>query len=454
MEATKQTKQRKQSVQPQIIHYPTFTPRHYQEELLDAFFLLKMKRFYYLCHRRAGKDMTCWNLMWGAALQRVGTYLYLLPQHNQSRKVIWKGMIGDGRSFVSMIPKQLINKINNTNMSIELINGSVIQLGGGKNFDTLMGTNPVGIVLSEFALHSPLVLPYLSPILVENGGWLICQTTPRGKNHAYKTFLAANNDDDWFVRRWSIAETKKNDGTPVISDHQIDAERRSGVSEELIRQEWMLDWNIGNVGAYFTQELDDAEYGGRICNWTINPNLPVYTFWDLGISDATAVWFMQPDGFDLKMVYYYEDTGKGFHHYACVLDDLKIRFGFKYKYHYAPHDAKHRQWGYTPRSTLALAAECGITFLLVPNTSIETRIQAAKAIFPQVWIHQANCALGLEALRSYMREYDEENRCFKEKPFHNWSSHSADSYTYFAVTWRESFQRPDISMPTTYQMDF
>jgi hypothetical protein len=445
---------KQQTIKQQIIHYPTFVPRHYQEELLDAFFLLKMKRFYYLCHRRAGKDMTCWNLMWGAALQRVGTYLYLLPQHNQSRKVIWKGMIGDGRSFVSMIPKQLVNKINNTNMSVELINGSVIQLGGGKNFDTLMGTNPVGIVLSEFALHSPLVLPYLSPILVENGGWLICQTTPRGKNHAYKTFLAANNDDDWFVRRWSIAETKKHDGTPVISDKQIDAERRSGVSEELIRQEWMLDWNIGNVGAYFTQELDDAEYGGRICNWTINPNLPVYTFWDLGISDATAIWFMQPDGYDLKMVYYYEDTGKGFHHYACVLDDLKIRFGFKYKYHYAPHDAKNRQWGYTPRSTLALAAECGITFLLVPNTTIDTRIQAAKAIFPQVWIHQNNCALGLEALRSYMREYDEENRCFKDKPFHNWASHSSDSFSYFAVTWRETFQRPEMSMPTTYQMDF
>jgi hypothetical protein len=405
-----------------IINYPTFKPRHYQRELLDAFFIGKSKRFFYLCHRRAGKDMTCWNLMWGAALQRVGTYLYLLPQHNQSRKVIWKGIIGDGRTFLGMIPKQLIRKVNNTNMSIELVNGSIIQLGGGKNFDALMGTNPVGIVLSEFALHSPMVLAYLSPILVENGGFLICQTTPRGKNHAYQTFQAALQEPDWFVRRWTIADTKKFDGTPVITEAQIEAERRSGVSEEMIRQEWFLDWAVGNVGAYYTSELDDCEYSERLLDWQIDPRLPIYTFWDLGISDATAIWFMQPDGYDLKMVYYYEATGQGFYHYACKLDELKGRFGFKYKYHYAPHDVKQRHWGHNPRSTLQLAAECGISFLVVPRVSVEEGIQAAKAIFPSVWFHQTNCAQGIEALRDYHREFDEENRCFKDKPAHTWSS--------------------------------
>lgn len=439
---------------PTVINYPTFKPRHYQQELLDAFFIHKKKRFFYLCHRRAGKDMTCWNLMWGAALQRVGTYLYLLPLHNQARRVIFKGITGDGKTFLNMIPKRLIHKINNTNMSIELINGSIIQLSGGKNFDNLMGTNPVGIVLSEFALHSPLILPYLSPILVENGGWLICQTTPRGKNHAFKTFQAALHDDSWMVRKWSIEDTKKLDGAPVITSEQIEAERRSGVPDELIRQEWFLSFDVGNVGAYYTQELDDAEYDGRICNWEIDRDLPVYTFWDLGISDATAIWFLQPDGFDLKLVYYYESTGKGFYHYACILDDLRRTYGFRYKYHYAPHDAKQRQWGNNPRSTLQLASDCGINFLLVPNVGVEEGIQAVKAIFPQLWFHAKNCEQGIEALRQYHREWDEENRCFKKKPFHDWSSHCADSARYLAITWRESFQRSDLNAPAKYYSGF
>jgi len=437
-----------------IIEYPTFNPRHYQRELLDAFFIANKKRFYYLCHRRAGKDMWCWILVIGAALRRVGVYLYLLPQYNQARKVIWQGMIGDGSSFLSMIPRQLIHKINNTNMSIQLINGSILQLGGGNNFNALMGMNPLGLVLSEYPLHPPQILDYLSPILVENDGWLICQGTPRGKNHAYRTYQAALQDDNWFVRRWSIADTKKHDGSPVIADWQIEDERKRGASEELIRQEWYLDWNTGATGAYYTQELDNAEYDGRICNWEINRNLPVYTFWDLGISDATAIWFLQPDGYDLKLVYYYEASGQGFHHYACVLDELKNRFGFKYRYHYAPHDAKQRQWGYNPRSTLQLAADCGINFLLVPNHSIEDGIQAVKAIFPQLWFHADNCSYGIEALRDYHREYDEENRCFKNKPFHNWSSHCSDSARYLAVTWKEVYQRPDLSMPGKYQNNF
>jgi phage terminase large subunit len=437
-----------------IITYPTFKPRHYQQELLDAFFLLKMKRFYFLCHRRAGKDMTCWNLMWGAALQRVGSYLYLLPQQNQARKVIWQGMIGDGSSFLTMIPKRLIRKINNTNMSIQLENGSMIFLGGANNYNAYMGMNPIGVVFSEYPLQPPQILDYLSPILVENGGWMICQGTPRGKNHAYKTFQAALQADNWFVRCWPIDATKKHDDTPVITDEQIEAERRSGVAEEIIQQEFYLSWNIGNVGAYFTQEIDDAEYDGRICDWDINPRLPVYTFWDLGISDKTAIWFLQPDGYDLKMVYYYENTGEGMHHYACKLDELKAKFGFKYKYHYAPHDVRNRQWGATTRSTLAIAAECGIHFLVAHKVSDDDGIQAAKSIFPEVWFHSKNCELGLEALRHFKREYDEDKKCFKNKPFEDWSMHCFDAFKYFATTWKEAFQRPDLMQQSKYQINF
>ncbi len=414
----------------------------------------RYRHAYYVCHRRAGKDKVCLNIIVSFACERVGTYLYLFPQHNQARKVIWKGIDGSGMRFLDHIPKELIHKSNSTEMSVELINGSIIQLGGSNNVDALMGTNPAGIVYSEYTLHSPNTRGYLNPIIVENGGWEILQGTPRGKGPAHALFSLALNDEDWFVRKWTIEDTQKEDGSPVVRIEDIEAERRLGMAEELIRQEYYCDWNVGVQGAYYTRDLDDAEYDGRIKSWDVNRNLPIYTFWDIGISDATAIWFLQPDGWDLKMVYYYEKTGEGFDHYARILSELSERFGFKYKYHYAPHDIKQRQWGNSPRSSISLARDSGIHFLITPNVSIDDGLQAVKSLFPRVWFHTEYCVAGIEALRHARREYDEINRCFKDKPLHDWTSHCHDALRYFAIVWREQFCRPDLNQPIKYQNNF
>jgi phage terminase large subunit len=409
---------------------------------------------YYVCHRRAGKDKVCLNILVAAACRRIGTYLYLFPQHNQARKVIWKGIDGSGMRFLDHIPAELIYKSNSTEMSVELINGSIIQLGGSNNVDALMGTNPCAIVYSEYTLHHPNTRGYLNPILVENGGWEILQGTPRGKGASHQLYSLALQDKDWFVRRWTIEDTKKADGSPVVRLEDIEAERRLGMSEELIRQEYYCDWNVGVQGAYYTRELDDAEYEGRLSLWDINKNLPVYTFWDIGISDATAIWFLQPDGWDLKMVYYYEKTGEGFEFYARVLQELSEKYGFKYKYHYAPHDIRNRQWGASARSSLSLARDCGIHFLITPNVTIDDGLQAVKSLFPRVWFHAEHCHQGIEGLRHACREYDEVNRVFKQKPLHNWASHCHDAFRYFATVWREQFTQPEYNVPQKFENRF
>lgn len=433
-----------------IVQLPhQFNPRIYQHELLKAFFIEGFKHVYFLCHRRAGKDLICINIITMAACQRVGTYLYLFPQHNQARKVIWKGIDGSGRRFLDYIPKQIISRINNTDMSVELINGSIIQLGGSNNFDSLMGTNPVGIIYSEHSLHNPLSRQYLNPILVENGGWEIVQGTPRGKNHSYHLFKNACNNPNWFVRKHTIVDTKKHDGSPVITEADVDAERRMGVADELLRQEYYCDWNVGVQGAYYTNELDAVEYQKRLCAFDVRPGLPTFTFWDIGVRDSTAIIFMQmSDGF-VSIIDYYEANDKGVDHFARVLEEKRQKYGYKYTNHFGPHDLRNRVWAASARSVLSIASEWGIHFLIVPDVGLRNGIEAGRAIFRDVRIH-TRCQGLFDALREYRREYDEENKVFKDKPLHNWASNLSDAWRYMAIIWRDQFTHLGQNSPRRY----
>ena len=437
-----------------ILQYPTYAPRHYQQELLKAFFVDRFNYIYYLVHRRAGKDLTCWNLMWGAALLRVGTYFYMLPSHKQAKKVIWKGMIGDGTPFLKMIPKELIAAINSTDMSITLVNGSIIYVLGGGNYDSVMGTNPIGVVLSEFGLHSPSIFAYLSPMILENGGWIICQTTPRGKNHAYHQYQSALKNPSWFVRKYTVADTLKHDGTPVITPEQIEQERMNGISDEMIRQEWFLDWNVGIQGAYFTQEMDVMEEQGRYCEFKINTHAPVFTAWDLGVSDPTCIIFFQLNGDWIDIIHYHEETDKGVEHYKHVIDDVALELCVRYRYHFAPHDIMQREWGTSANTRMMTARNVGISFLRVPNMPIDDGIAALRSLMPRIRIHSGRAASLFTALREYRREYDEINRTFKSKPLHNWASHPSDCARYMALGFKETLANPNLTSPRKFVNTF
>lgn len=401
-------------------------------------------------HRRGGKDKTCINICAAASCERVGTYLYLFPQHNQARRVIWNGIDGNGMRFIDHFPKELIKKVNNTDMAITVRNGSVFQLAGSDNFNALMGTNPVGIVSSEFPLHHPMARQLLSPILAENGGWEILQGTPRGRNHAHDVYEKVRYEKDWFVKTLTVEDTFKNDGTRVISADDIDAERRSGMSEELIQQEFYCSWSVGNVGAFYTQEIECAEREDRIGLFPI-ARTPCWVFIDIGILDATSIWVVQPSGQYLDLVYYYENTGQGLEHYVDILGSIKQELGIQYEAYYAPHDIRTRDW-VSARSRIQVARELGIPFQVVPNVPIEDGIQAVKSLFPKLRFHVQHTKVGISMLREYRREYDEVLRTFKSKPRHDFSSHAADSFRYFCVTWRDLFGDRESKMPRRYSV--
>jgi hypothetical protein len=431
-----------------------FKARAYQSELLRAIFIEKYKNIYWIVHRRAGKTKTAVNILSMFSTLDIGSYYYLLPQRNQAKRVIWKGMDGAGMRFMDHFPNTIINKINNTDMSIEVKNGSIIYLLGSNNYDALMGTNPKLIIYDEYALQNPMARQYLSPILTENKGVEILLGTPRGRNHGHQAYINAIDNPNWFVRKLTVDDTKKEDGSPVITLEDIEKERRNGLSDEMIRQEFYCDFSVGNIGAYFTEEMDRAEYEGRLKPFEINNRLPVFTSWDLGVSDPTCITFFQQDGPYINIIYYLEKTDKVVDYYARQLQEIANRFGLRYKYHFAPHDISKREWGSSARSSLSLAHEAGIHFLRVPDVGVDNGIQALRAIFPQLRIHGSYCLPLIDALRDYRREWDEENRVFKSSPFHNWASHPVDSVRYLAVVWRDSFTRPDMNQPRKYQSAF
>lgn len=440
-----------------IIELPhRFTPRIYQQELMKAIFADKYRHVYWIVHRRAGKSKTALNILTMLAIQEPALYIYLMPQTNQCRKVMWTGRGSDHILFLDHVHPNLRKKVNNQEMSIQLINGSIIQFVGSNNYDALMGVNAKAIMYDEFPLQNPLAYELLSPVLLENNGIEIVFGTPRGHNHGFELYQMAINNPEWFVRKLTIEDTFREDGqTPIINLEQIEAERRSGKSEEIIAQEYYCSFESGNQGAYYTRELAQAEYEQRIIDFDIKPNLPVHTSWDIGVGDNTSICLFQQDGSKICYVGYIEGNNKGFPEYVKELEQLKYSLRIKnWGYHFGPHDLRVREWANSARSRLQVAADIGWHFLIVPSLSIQDRIEAGRSFLRDCIFHKTHTRHLLRCLREAMREYDELNKTFKDKPLKNWALHGFDAFTYGAVAWRENFAKPEMGVIRKYHSSF
>lgn len=210
-----------------------FTPRPYQLPLLRAMDS-GTRRACILWHRRAGKDKCALNLTIKKMFERVGVYYHCLPSYNQGRKVLWDGRGADGVKFLDHFPPEIVAKKNSVEMKIELVNGSVWQIIGADNYDSVVGANPVGIVFSEYAISDryPQAWDYFRPMLTENGGWAIFIYTPRGRNHGFERYKLALQNPSWFTQILTVDDTK------AIRPEEIDQDRRDGMSEDMIQQEY------------------------------------------------------------------------------------------------------------------------------------------------------------------------------------------------------------------------
>ena len=220
-----------------------FVPRWYQEPVYDAVVHQGVKRGVCVWHRRAGKDKTLINIMVAMMHQRVGTYYYFFPTFKQGRLILWNGMDRDGFPFLAHIPKEIRDNTLKQEMQITLKNGSIFQVIGTDDIDRIVGSNPVGCIFSEFALQKPEAWDYVRPILRENNGWALFNSTPRGLNHFWDIYQIATKQDDWYCEHLSIKDTG------ILDESDMEREREEGMSENLIRQEYYCD---------FTASTDDA----------------------------------------------------------------------------------------------------------------------------------------------------------------------------------------------------
>ena len=394
------------------------------------------KRAFSVWHRRAGKDLAGLNQVAKAAHQRVGLYWYLLPTYRQAKRVIWQGFRNDGKTFLgSVFPDEMVAARNEQDMRLELKNGSVVQLMGSDSYDALVGANPIGVIFSEFALSKPSAWDYVRPMLTANGGWAAFNTTPRGLNHAYKLWQYATSEDGkkdgWFSELCTIHDT----GAFTDPDAIMDQERRSGMPEALIRQEYLCDWTAALVGSVWGDLVETLDKKGATLAFDRETE-DVYTSWDIGIGDSTAIWFWRLRGDGVEFVDFFEAHGKPLSYYADEIESRK----WKVRKHWLPHDARARTLVTGSSVIEQLIQRFGSTHVaMTPRLSLLDGVQAARWLLQKegTRIHPA-CGVGLDAIRSYHYEFDEDTKAYSAKPEHDWSSHAADAFRYAAVVARQT----------------
>jgi phage terminase large subunit len=410
-------------------------PRPYQRPAWD-YLERGGKRCVLVCHRRWGKDDLALHRTAVAAHERVGTYWHMLPEYEQGRKAIWNAINAHTgkRRIDEAFPPELRKRTVDDDMLIEFKNGSVWQVVGSDRYDSLVGAGIAGVIFSEWSLANPAAWAFISPMLEENNGWALFIYTARGRNHGWSMYERANEDEGWFGLRQTALETG------VFKPEALEAAKKDyqalyGLDDgqALFDQEYMCSFDAAIIGAFYGKELRNAELEGRIGNVPHERGKQVITAWDLGFSDSTAIWFCQQVGRELHFIDYYEANNQGLDHYAKVLRDK----GYLYSQHLLPHDIEHYELG-TGKSRAATLLDLGVRPTTVQMHQVLDGVNAVRMILDRCWFDKVKCARGIEALRSYRRDYDDKRKVYKPAPLHDWASHGADAFRYFASGFRDS----------------
>lgn len=277
-------------------------PRPYQADVRAAF-AQGINRHVLIWHRRAGKDSFGLNIADELRRDQVGTYWHLFPLHTQAKKAIWFGIDKSGQRFIDQaFPKSERAATRIADMQIEFANGSIWQMCGSDRYDSLVGSNPRGVIFSEWALCDPRAWDYIRPILLENGGWCMFITTYRGRNHAYRMAQRMASNPRWNVDIRTVDDTCDNDGRRILTPEDIQAERDEGMSEALIQQEYYCNPMAAVEGAVYGRAFEQLVAQERIGRFAYDPGLRVRAAWSLEFDDAYTVVFTQQAGNETRVI--------------------------------------------------------------------------------------------------------------------------------------------------------
>jgi phage terminase large subunit len=411
-----------------------FRVRWYQRAFHEALMAQKRRRLIEIAHRRWGKDEIVLHGFRDLSRQRVGTYWHCFPEYAQARKAIWNGINGHTgkRRIDEAFPPEIRKRINDNDMFIETVWGSTWQLLGSDRYDATVGSGPIGVAYSEWALCNPAAWAYHKPMIEETNGVAAFITTPRGNNHAKTMYDRAKGNDHWFAELSSVTDTE------ALSPAQLAeslAEYRDlygiDLGRALFEQEYYCSFNGAMVGAYWGAEMAEAERQGRIRKVEINWDYPVHTAWDLGKAANNPIWCFQVIDGVPRIVDFYRPESDDLEDWCKWLDDKG--------YHgndYVPHDAMHINWGAkrTRYDTLKLL---GRRPKMVAMVSVADGINAGRQTIKQAVFDKDRCELGIEGLKNYRREWDDDLKRFRDNPVKDWAEHIGSSWRYLGLAWKE-----------------
>ena len=357
-------------------------------------------------------------------------YAYIAPTFKQAKSIAWDYM----KQFTAKIPH---TKFNETELRVDLPNGSRITLLGSESPDGLRGIYLDGCVMDEVSDMPENVFPeVLRPALSDRKGFCIFVGTPKGHNAFYDYYEQSTANDDWLSAVYKASETG------LLDQDELDAARQMMTHDQYM-QEFECSWNANVPGAIYGKELEKCTEEGRVTKVPYDPSAKVDTWWDLGVGDSTSVIFTQTIGRAVHVIDYYENRNQGLPHYCQILNQRNYLYGT----HNAPHDIEVRELG-SGKSRREVAWDLGLNFRVVPKLPIEDGIHAAQMLVPRLWFDREKCKQLLECLRQYHRAYNDKTRSFRANPVHDWSSHAADAFRYLAVGLREGgvHERPPQQM--------
>jgi len=377
-----------------------------------------------VAHRRFGKTVGCLNDLIKRALcatrvQPPPRFAYIAPTYTQAKDVAWNYL----KFYSAPIPGL---KMSESELWIEYPNGARIRLYGADNYERMRGLYFDDVVIDEPAQFDPRAWPeVIRPTLADHKGGATFIGTPQGRDWFYKIDMDESGQEaEGFFRL-----TLKASDTGIIPEEELKS-LRAGMSEEQFAQEFLCSFDAAVVGAYYGRLMAAAEEDKRIGGVPYEPTAQVWTAWDLGIRDSTAIWFAQVVGREIRLIDYYEASGADLGHYCREI----VGRPYLYAGHIVPHDAQAKELG-TGKSRLEVLESLGLKNITVaPMHRVEDGINAVRTIIPRCWFDAKKCSRGIDALKMYRSEFDDKLQSLKPRPVHDWASHGADAFRYLALT--------------------
>ena len=401
-----------------------FKPRAWQMPLIDD----PAKRITAVVHRRAGKSA---GLMW-RGIKRALTIarsnppprvIHTLPYQVQwDRTGLWDRLAEAGKAIPGA-------RVLVSDRRVILPNGGVYQAGGMDKPDSWRGGYADEVILDEYDdTQADGQATAILPMLADYGGVLVRSGTPKGFGRLKAAYdEAVGPGQSRYLLRWQ--------DTNVLSEEAIFQMRQEMTPEEFA-QEFECSFDAPNSGAYYAKLMQDCDRDGRICDVPHDRLLPVFTAWDLGINDSTAIWCIQTTrSGQWRVIRYIEDSGADLSHYVRILQQT----GWQFSQHLLPHDVEVSELG-TGRSRRDVLQSLGLkNIVTVPAGpgSVADGINATKMLLPKCWFDRNGTAPGVKALWNYRREWNEKGQVFRSQPVHDWTSHAADAFRYAAMGGRE-----------------